>query len=117
MLALEVQTQVVSRPRLWAGAIIGGLTVAFFIFDGFTKVIKTGFFGIENKHFDSVKGGQLLNEYLDEKVLAEELGFDGNGVAGLEGRWVLFAARAPQFGEAAAGAGAEDVTGDDTLPR
>jgi hypothetical protein len=41
------------------------------------EVIKTGFFGIENKHFDSVKGGQLLNEYLDEKVLAEQLGFDG----------------------------------------
>ena len=41
------------------------------------EIIKTGFFGIENKHFDSIKGGQLLNEYLDEKVLAEELGFDG----------------------------------------
>ena len=41
------------------------------------EVIKTGFFGIPNKHFDSVKGGQLLNEYLDEKLLAEELGFDG----------------------------------------
>src|SRR5216684_1967408 len=41
------------------------------------EVIKTGFFGIENKYFDSVKGGQLLNEYLDEKVLAEQLGFDG----------------------------------------
>ena len=41
------------------------------------EVIKTGFFGIENKHFDSVKGGQLLNEYLDEKILAEDLGFDG----------------------------------------
>ncbi len=41
------------------------------------EVIKTGFFGLENKHFDSVKGGQLLNEYLDEKILAEELGFDG----------------------------------------
>ena len=25
------------------------------------EVIKTGFFGIENKHFDSVKGGKLLN--------------------------------------------------------
>ena len=41
------------------------------------EVIKNGYFGIPNKHFDSVKGGQLLNEYLDEKVLAEELGFDG----------------------------------------
>ena len=41
------------------------------------EVIKNGYFGIPNKHFDSVKGGQLLNEYLDEKILAEELGFDG----------------------------------------
>jgi len=41
------------------------------------EVIKNGFFGIENKHFDSVKGAQLLNEYLDEKVLVEDLGFDG----------------------------------------
>ena len=41
------------------------------------EVIKNGYFGIENKHFDSQKGAQLLNEYLDEKVLAEDLGFDG----------------------------------------
>ena len=41
------------------------------------EVIKNGFFGIPNKHFDSAKGSQLLNEYLDEKVLAEQLGFDG----------------------------------------
>ena len=41
------------------------------------EVIRQGYFGIENKHFDSVKGAQLLNEYLDEKVIAEELGFDG----------------------------------------
>ena len=41
------------------------------------EVIKNGFFGIENKHFDSAKGAQLLNEYLDEKVLVEDLGFDG----------------------------------------
>src|SRR5579863_4896918 len=41
------------------------------------EVIKTGFFGLDNKQFDSVKGGKLLNEYLDEKVLAEDLGFDG----------------------------------------
>jgi len=41
------------------------------------EVIKNGYFGIPNRHFDSVKGGQLLNEYLDEKILAEELGFDG----------------------------------------
>jgi len=41
------------------------------------EVIKNGFFGIPNKHFDAVKGSQLLNEYLDEKVLAEQLGYDG----------------------------------------
>jgi|HubBroStandDraft_1064217.scaffolds.fasta_scaffold28833_1 alkanesulfonate monooxygenase SsuD/methylene tetrahydromethanopterin reductase-like flavin-dependent oxidoreductase (luciferase family) len=41
------------------------------------EIIKHGFFGIPNKHFDPVKGSQLLNEYLDEKVMAEELGFDG----------------------------------------
>ncbi|HYL60961.1 MAG TPA: LLM class flavin-dependent oxidoreductase, partial [Candidatus Acidoferrales bacterium] len=41
------------------------------------EVIKNGFFGIPNKHFDPVKGSQLLNEYLDEKTLAEDLGFDG----------------------------------------
>ena len=41
------------------------------------EVIKNGFFGIPNKHFDAVKGSQLLNEYLDEKILAEQLGFDG----------------------------------------
>ncbi len=41
------------------------------------EVIKNGFFGIPNKHFDPQKGAVLLNEYLDEKILAEELGFDG----------------------------------------
>lgn len=41
------------------------------------EVIRQGYFGIENKHFDSAKGAVLLNEYLDEKVMAEELGFDG----------------------------------------
>jgi len=51
MPAIDIQTQAVSQSRLWAGAIIGGLTVAFFIFDGFTKVIKTGF---------SVEGSQQL---------------------------------------------------------
>jgi predicted TIM-barrel enzyme len=40
-------------------------------------VIENGFFGNPNKYFDPVKGGQLLNEYLDEKLLAEEVGFDG----------------------------------------
>lgn len=51
MLELESQTQVASRPKLWAGAIIGTLTVAFFIFDGFTKLIRTGF---------SIEGSQQL---------------------------------------------------------
>jgi len=36
-------------------------------------VIQNGFFGNPNKYFDPVKGGQLLNEYLDEKLLAEEV--------------------------------------------
>jgi alkanesulfonate monooxygenase SsuD/methylene tetrahydromethanopterin reductase-like flavin-dependent oxidoreductase (luciferase family) len=35
------------------------------------------FFGVPNRHFDPNKGAQLLNEYLDDKVYAEELGFDG----------------------------------------
>jgi alkanesulfonate monooxygenase SsuD/methylene tetrahydromethanopterin reductase-like flavin-dependent oxidoreductase (luciferase family) len=41
------------------------------------EVIKNGFFGIPNRHFDPQKGAQLLNEYLDEKIVAEDLGFDG----------------------------------------
>ncbi len=35
------------------------------------------FFGISNKYFDPSKGAQLLNQYLDEKIYSEELGFDG----------------------------------------
>lgn len=35
------------------------------------------FFGISNKYFDPPKGAQLLNQYLDEKIYSEELGFDG----------------------------------------
>ncbi|MGH7917185.1 MAG: LLM class flavin-dependent oxidoreductase [Candidatus Binataceae bacterium] len=35
------------------------------------------FFGVPNKFFDPVKGARLLNEYLDEKVQCDELGFDG----------------------------------------
>jgi alkanesulfonate monooxygenase SsuD/methylene tetrahydromethanopterin reductase-like flavin-dependent oxidoreductase (luciferase family) len=34
------------------------------------------FFGVPNKFFDPAKGAQLLNEYLDEKILCDELGFD-----------------------------------------
>lgn len=41
------------------------------------EIVKNGFFGLPNKLFDPKKGSQLLNEYLDEKVLAEEWGFDG----------------------------------------
>jgi alkanesulfonate monooxygenase SsuD/methylene tetrahydromethanopterin reductase-like flavin-dependent oxidoreductase (luciferase family) len=34
------------------------------------------FFGVPNKFFDPRMGAQLLNEYLDEKILCDELGFD-----------------------------------------
>jgi len=41
------------------------------------EVIKHGgFFGLPNKFFDAEKGAQLLDEYLNEAVLAEEAGFD-----------------------------------------
>jgi len=42
-------------------------------------IIENGssYFGLPNTHFDPQKGGQLMNEYLDERVYAEELGFDG----------------------------------------
>jgi alkanesulfonate monooxygenase SsuD/methylene tetrahydromethanopterin reductase-like flavin-dependent oxidoreductase (luciferase family) len=35
------------------------------------------FFGVPNKFFDAQKGSQLLNEYIDEKIQCDELGFDG----------------------------------------
>ncbi|MGH7879685.1 MAG: LLM class flavin-dependent oxidoreductase, partial [Candidatus Binataceae bacterium] len=42
------------------------------------EVLKLqSFFGVPNKYLDANKGAALLNEYLDDKVLAEELGFDG----------------------------------------
>ena len=42
------------------------------------EVLKIqSFFGVPNRYFDPAKGAQLLNEYLDDKVIAEELGFDG----------------------------------------
>jgi alkanesulfonate monooxygenase SsuD/methylene tetrahydromethanopterin reductase-like flavin-dependent oxidoreductase (luciferase family) len=42
------------------------------------EVLKIqSFFGVPNRFFDPVKGARLLNEYLDDKVIAEELGFDG----------------------------------------
>jgi alkanesulfonate monooxygenase SsuD/methylene tetrahydromethanopterin reductase-like flavin-dependent oxidoreductase (luciferase family) len=42
-------------------------------------IIENGssYFGLPNKLFDAQKGSQLLNEYLDERIYAEELGFDG----------------------------------------
>jgi alkanesulfonate monooxygenase SsuD/methylene tetrahydromethanopterin reductase-like flavin-dependent oxidoreductase (luciferase family) len=42
-------------------------------------IIENGssYFGIPNKHFDAQIGSRLMNEYLDERVYAEELGFDG----------------------------------------
>jgi len=41
------------------------------------EVIKHGaFFGLPNKFFDHEKGAQLYQEYLDEAVYAEEMGFD-----------------------------------------
>src|SRR5438132_4309958 len=38
---------------------------------------RRSFFGVPNKFFDAKKGAQLLNEYLDEKIYCDELGFDG----------------------------------------
>ncbi len=43
------------------------------------EIIANGssYFGLPNTFVDPVKGGQLYNEYLDERIYAEELGFDG----------------------------------------
>jgi len=38
---------------------------------------RRSFFGVPNKFFDAEKGAKLLNEYIDEKVPCDELGFDG----------------------------------------
>src|SRR6202140_5205604 len=35
------------------------------------------FFGLPNKNFDAETGSMLLNQYIDEKVYSEDLGFDG----------------------------------------
>jgi len=35
------------------------------------------FFGLPNENFDAQQGSMLLNEYLDEKIYSEDLGFDG----------------------------------------
>ena len=42
------------------------------------EVIKQrSFFGLSNKYFDPAQGARLLNEYIDDKIYCEELGFDG----------------------------------------
>src|SRR5579883_716285 len=42
------------------------------------EIIRSrSFFGTPNKFFDHEVGARLYNEYLDEAVYAEELGFDG----------------------------------------
>ena len=42
------------------------------------EVLKQrSFFGLSNKYFDPAQGAKLLNEYIDDKIYCEELGFDG----------------------------------------
>lgn len=41
------------------------------------QIFRGGFFGTPNTYLDPRKGGALYNRYLDEKVYAEEVGFDG----------------------------------------
>ena len=41
------------------------------------RIIEKGYFGTPNNMFDPAKGYELYHEYLDEKVLCEDLGFDG----------------------------------------
>ncbi len=38
---------------------------------------RRSFFGLSNQHFDAAQGARLLNEYIDDKIYCEELGFDG----------------------------------------
>ncbi|MGH7934090.1 MAG: hypothetical protein ACREQN_13135 [Candidatus Binataceae bacterium] len=41
------------------------------------EVIRNrSFFGVPNSFFDPQVGARLYNEYLDESVYAEEMGFD-----------------------------------------
>jgi alkanesulfonate monooxygenase SsuD/methylene tetrahydromethanopterin reductase-like flavin-dependent oxidoreductase (luciferase family) len=43
-----------------------------------TQILRhRSFFGLPNENFDARHGSALLNEYLDEKIYSEELGFDG----------------------------------------
>jgi alkanesulfonate monooxygenase SsuD/methylene tetrahydromethanopterin reductase-like flavin-dependent oxidoreductase (luciferase family) len=37
----------------------------------------SSYFGLSNRLVNPVRGGQLYNEYFDERIYAEELGFDG----------------------------------------
>lgn len=39
-IAMPILTQPVSRPQFWAGAILAGLVVAFFIFDAVSKLLQ-----------------------------------------------------------------------------
>src|SRR5260370_14615700 len=41
------------------------------------EIIKNGFFGLPSWMSERETVAGLLNEYLDERVMAEELGFDG----------------------------------------
>ncbi len=43
-----------------------------------TEVIRhRSFFGLRNELFDAKLGSELLNQFLDEKIYSDELGFDG----------------------------------------
>ena len=43
-----------------------------------TQILRNrSFFGLPNRNFDAEVGSMLLNQYIDEKVYSEELGFDG----------------------------------------
>ena len=43
-----------------------------------TQILRNrSFFGLPNKNFDPEVGSMLLNQYIDEKVYSEDLGFDG----------------------------------------
>ena len=42
------------------------------------EILKNhAYFAVPNSQFDHIRGSELYNEYLDEYVYAEELGFDG----------------------------------------
>ena len=43
-----------------------------------TQILRNrSFFGLPNQNFDAEMGSMLLNQYIDEKVYSEDLGFDG----------------------------------------